>query len=63
MYPPHPLTAQYGVKVLRSFPPVSFSVVATTVIVATGFILVLWEDMYAKWAHLVGGHEEIGMQT
>lgn len=23
MYPPHPLTAQYGVKVLRSFPPVS----------------------------------------
>uniref|UniRef100_A0A3Q2PY58 1-phosphatidylinositol 4-kinase n=1 Tax=Fundulus heteroclitus TaxID=8078 RepID=A0A3Q2PY58_FUNHE len=22
MYPPHPLTAQYGVKVLRSFPPV-----------------------------------------
>lgn len=21
MYPPHPLTAQYGVKVLRSFPP------------------------------------------
>lgn len=26
MYPPHPLTAQYGVKVLRSFPPVSPSV-------------------------------------
>ena len=24
-YPPHPLTAQYGVKVLRSFPPVSLS--------------------------------------
>lgn len=22
LYPPHPLTAQYGVKVLRSFPPV-----------------------------------------
>lgn len=27
MYPPHPLTAQYGVKVLRSFPPVSPSAV------------------------------------
>uniref|UniRef100_A0A8C1VVA9 Phosphatidylinositol 4-kinase alpha n=1 Tax=Cyprinus carpio TaxID=7962 RepID=A0A8C1VVA9_CYPCA len=25
MYPPHPLTAQYGVKVLRSFPPVRTS--------------------------------------
>ncbi|OBS63523.1 hypothetical protein A6R68_07931, partial [Neotoma lepida] len=24
MYPPHPLTAQYGVKVLRSFPPEEF---------------------------------------
>lgn len=24
MYPPHPLTAQYGVKVLRSFPPVLY---------------------------------------
>lgn len=28
MYPPHPLTAQYGVKVLRSFPPVGISRVA-----------------------------------
>lgn len=26
LYPPHPLTAQYGVKVLRSFPPVPFVV-------------------------------------
>lgn len=25
LYPPHPLTAQYGVKVLRSFPPVCTS--------------------------------------
>eukprot|EP00070_Physeter_catodon_P034173 XP_028341067.1 phosphatidylinositol 4-kinase alpha isoform X2 [Physeter catodon] len=24
MYPPHPLTAQYGVKVLRSFPPMGY---------------------------------------
>lgn len=26
LYPPHPLTAQYGVKVLRSFPPVGPSI-------------------------------------
>lgn len=29
MYPPHPLTAQYGVKVLRSFPPVSHTLGAS----------------------------------
>lgn len=29
MYPPHPLTAQYGVKVLRSFPPVSHTVISS----------------------------------
>lgn len=62
MYPPHPLTAQYGVKVLRSFPPVSFGIVATIVFVATGLILALLKDMCAKWAHPVGEHEETGMK-
>lgn len=33
MYPPHPLTAQYAVKVLRSFPPVPHTCHYTHVII------------------------------
>lgn len=32
------------------------------VIVATGFILVPWRDVYAKWAHHIAECEYIGVK-
>jgi len=33
------------------------------VVVPTGFILIPWRDMYAKWAHDIAEYEYIGMKS